>query len=152
MSIFWDHDFSAADKKAIADAIHQAEENTSGEIRVYFEKSTEGYPLEERVAAAFEYLGIHKTAQRNGVLFYIAFEDHRFAVLGDEGIHHLVQQTFWDAIARTLGEYFSREAFVEGLVHVIREVGDQLHRHYPVQKTNDNELPNEPYFKNETPQ
>jgi uncharacterized membrane protein len=33
----------------------------------------------------FVRLGMAQTAERNGVLFYLATEDGRFAVFGDEG-------------------------------------------------------------------
>lgn len=151
MSLLWEHDFSEADKKAIAAAIAAAEAGTSGEIRVYFEQDTGGHPPLDRAREAFLYLKMHETARRNGVLFYIAFEDHKFAILGDEGIHHQVGQAFWDGMKVLLAEHFSREAFVEGLEKAIAIVGRKLAEHFPREGANPNELPDEPYFKNESP-
>jgi uncharacterized membrane protein len=34
---------------------------------------------------------MHKTKLRNGVLFYLAIEDHKLAVLGDAGINSKVE-------------------------------------------------------------
>ncbi len=149
MSLLWEHDFSEADKQAIAFAIRDAESGTSGEVRVYFEKTTEGKPVLDRARAAFAYLKMHETQERNGVLFYIAFEDHQFAVLGDQGIHEKVQQAFWEGLRIVLAEHFARGAFVEGLEKAIATVGLKLKDHFPRQKDDRNELPDEPYFKNE---
>jgi len=150
MSLLWEHDFSAADKKAIAAAIAAAEDHTSGEVRVYFEQNTGGHPVLERAREAFVYLKMHETRDRNGVLFYIAFDDHQFAVIGDEGIHQKVQQAFWDGLRVVLSEHFAREAFVEGLSKAIAIVGTKLKEHFPRQEDDRNELPDEPYFKNES--
>lgn len=149
MGILWEHDFSDADKKAIAEAIRLAETNTSGEIRVYFEQNTGGEPVEQRAREAFVYLNMHETAQRNGILFYIAFEDHKFYVLGDVGIHEKVHQSFWDRMAGILSDHFAREQFVEGLSLAIAETGRQLKVFFPAIDGGQNELPDEPYFKNE---
>jgi uncharacterized membrane protein len=149
MGLFWEHDFTEEDRKAIAEAIRRAELGTSGEIRVYFEQHTGGEPAEKRAKEAFAYLKMHETAQRNGVLFYVAFEDHQFYVLGDEGIHEKVQQAFWVRMAEILRIHFAREQFVEGLALAITETGRQLNVFFPAGEERKNELPDEPYFKNE---
>ncbi|MFM7016440.1 MAG: TPM domain-containing protein [Bacteroidota bacterium] len=53
-------------------AIGSAEENTSGEIRLYLEEECEADVM-DRAAFIFEKLGMHKTELRNGVLIYVAF-------------------------------------------------------------------------------
>lgn len=149
MGILWDHGFSEADKQAIAMAIWNAEQSTSGEIRVYFERTTEGEPVLDRASKAFAGLKMHETDLRNGVLIYIAFDDHQFALLGDEGIHNRVHQHFWDQMSQMLCSYFRKGEFVPGLEVVIKTIGIQLANHYPISDKDKNELPNEPYFKNE---
>ncbi|MDD3722298.1 MAG: TPM domain-containing protein, partial [Lutibacter sp.] len=73
-------------EQAIIKAIEVAEKNTSGEIRVHIERNTELPPL-ERALEVFHLLEMEKTELRNGVLFYVAVESKKFAILGDEGIH-----------------------------------------------------------------
>src|SRR5690554_7672137 len=58
---------------------------------------------------------MHKTAQRNGVLFYLAVEDHKFAILGDAGINQLVPDHFWDDIKDEMLVHFKTRQFTEGL-------------------------------------
>ncbi len=151
MGLIWQHSFSKEDKLAIRQAIQGAEKQTSGEVRVYFEQHTHGETVLQRAVKAFAKLKMEKTRDRNGVLFYIAFEDRQFAVLGDQGIHEKVTQNFWDTIRGLLAEYFAREEFVAGLVAAITEVGVQLQSHFPYQRDDINELPDDPVFHNEEP-
>src|SRR5674476_650708 len=97
--------FSKEEKKQITDAIGQAELNTSGEIRLHMEGRCKLDVL-DRAAYVFEKLDMHKTAQRNGVLFYLAVYDRKFAILGDGGINKLVPDNFWDEIKLILLGYF----------------------------------------------
>ena len=50
----------------------------------------------DRAAWVFKKLGMHKTAERNGVLFYLAVDDRKFAIIGDAGINAKVPAGFWD--------------------------------------------------------
>ena len=89
--------FTPEERKRIMQAIEAAEMNTSGEIRVHVEVSYDGALL-DRAATVFARLGMHKTALRNGVLFYLAVKKRQFAVIGDAGINKVVPPTFWDEI------------------------------------------------------
>lgn len=85
--------FTEENKLQIANAIRVAELNTSGEIRIHIEKFCKGDVLDQ-AAYVFEKLEMHKTELRNGVLFYLAIEDHKFAILGDAGINQKVSDNF----------------------------------------------------------
>ena len=152
MGLIWEHDFLESDKVALRDAIRAAESHTSGEIRVYFEKSTEGEPVLQRAQEAFVALKMQETKDKNGVLFYIAFEDKVFAVIGDVGIHAKVHQAFWDSTRNIMAEHFAREEHVQGLTKAVLEVGVQLKAYFPREDDDENELSDEPVFKNERPQ
>ncbi|HEY3372297.1 MAG TPA: TPM domain-containing protein, partial [Prolixibacteraceae bacterium] len=92
--------FTKEEKKQITDAIAEAERNTSGEIRLHAEGHC-NIDVLDRAAYVFEKLGMYKTAQRNGVLFYLAVQDRKFAILGDAGINQVVPADFWDHIKET---------------------------------------------------
>jgi len=128
-----------ADKKMIVDAIKEAELNTSGEIRVHIESHCKGNVL-DRAAYIFKKLKMHKTAQRNGVLFYLAYKDRKFAILGDAGINSKVPENFWDDIKEKMAEKFKEGKFTEGLAEGIKESGQQLKTHFPYQSDDVNEL------------
>jgi len=130
---------SEADKKKIVDAIKKAELNTSGEIRVHIETSCKGNVL-DRAAYIFKKLKMHKTELRNGVLFYLAYKDRKFAILGDAGINSKVPENFWDEIKEKMTAQFKEGKFAEGLSEGIIESGKQLKTHFPHQSDDVNEL------------
>jgi len=84
------------EKAEIKAAIEKAELNTSGEIRVHLENHCKAENVLDRAAQMFAELKMHKTAQRNGVLIYMAIKDHKFAIIGDAGINANVEEGFWD--------------------------------------------------------
>ena len=131
--------FNQEDKERIAKAIREAERNTSGEIRVHIEGKCKEDVM-DRAAYLFEKLAMHKTVLRNGVLFYLAMKDHKFAILGDVGINRVTPENFWDDIKETLLEQFRMEKFIEGLSKGIKMAGEQLQAHFACQENDVNEL------------
>lgn len=131
--------FSDADEKKILDAIKAAEKNTSGEIRVHIESHCAAPPL-RRAMDVFIQLGMHKTAQRNGVLFYLATDDHKFAIFGDKGINEKAPVGFWDDIKDQMHARFKAGEFADGLAEGILKAGKQLKAHFPYQLDDKNEL------------
>ena len=137
--------FTEEDKLQITNAIRVAETNTSGEIRVHIEKHCKEDVL-DRAAFIFEKLKMHKTALRNGVLFYVAIEDHKFAILGDVGINQKVPDDFWEEIKSDVFEKFKDGKYAEGLAEGIIKAGEQLKAHFPYQEDDVNELSDEISF------
>jgi len=137
--------FSAEERKKIVQAIGEAELNTSGEIRVHVEISYGGELL-NRASTVFARLGMHKTALRNGVLFYLAIKKRQFAVIGDAGINKVVPESFWDGIKSVMETHFRNSQFAEGLIKGIIMAGEQLKTNFPHQANDVNELPDELSF------
>ena len=136
---------SKEEQKKVVDAIALAEKQTSGEIKVFIEKNCPDNVL-DRAAAVFNELEMHQTAEKNGVLFYLAYEDHKFAVLGDKGINERVQSNFWDSTKEHLLAQFRIGNFAEGFVQGITEAGEQLKYHFPRQADDKNELSDDIVF------
>ena len=134
------------DAEAVRRAIEEAESRTSGEIRVSV--STFFFGNVRRTAeAAFVRLGMNRTAERNGILFFVVPSRRAFVVLGDEGIHARVGQEFWDTVAAEISTRFKAGDFTGGLVQGITAAGAQLAAHFPYQGARDrNELPDEVEF------
>jgi uncharacterized membrane protein len=136
-------DFFNADQRArILEAIRAAELNTSGEIRVHLEDTCQGDVL-DCAAALFQKLNMHKTEKRNGVLFFLALQNKKFAILGDAGINAVTPENFWDEIRLTLQSFFKEDKFAEGLVSGITMAGEALNKHFPCQRNDKNELPDD---------
>ncbi len=137
--------FSQEEKDKIVRAIEEAEKNTSGEIRVHIEKDCKTDVL-DRAAYIFKKLKMHKTKLRNGVLFYLALEDRKFAILGDAGINRVTPDDFWDNIKEKMLEYFRENRIADGLVKGILMAGEKLKEHFPYQQDDVNELSDEISF------
>jgi uncharacterized membrane protein len=131
--------FDENERQAIVAAIAAAEDRTSGEIRVHLEDRTEGDPL-ECARRVFQELGMIQTAARNGVLVYLSVEDHRFAILGDEGIDRVVPPNFWEEIRNEMAERFAAGEFQKGTVEAIDRIGEKLHQFFPADRADRNEL------------
>ena len=70
--------FTKQEKDLIKSAVKEAELNTSGEIRVHLDNRCREDVM-DRAAWWFAKLEMHRTEQRNGVLFYLAVRDRKFA-------------------------------------------------------------------------
>lgn len=139
--------FSPAQIAAIEAAIGQAEQNTSGELRLYIEDHSVDDVL-DRAAFIFNKLEMQKTEKRNGVLIYMAIKDHTFAVLGDAGINAVVPADFWEQIKDKMATDFQKGDFEFGLISGILSAGKALAEHFPFDRKGDrNELPNEVVIK-----
>jgi uncharacterized membrane protein len=137
---------SEKERRLILEAIATAEKNTSGEIRLFVEDVC-GENVLDRAAYIFDKLGMKKTKDRNGVLFYLAFESRQFAILGDAGIHAIVKDDFWHEIKAKMTNHFTEGDFVKGLLIGIEMTGKALQNHFPYQKNDKNELSDEIVFK-----
>ena len=137
--------FTEAEKSSIVEAINAAENKTSGEIRLHLERKCPEDVL-DRAAFLFEKLEMHKTELRNGVLFYVSYEDHKLAILGDGGINAVVSDTFWNDIKEHLVASFKKGEYAKGLAEGIQMAGDQLKVHFPVSSDDVDELSNEISF------
>lgn len=133
---------SEQDELDIIEAIKTAELNTSGEIRIHIEgkANKDAY---ERALEVFNSLKMYNTQQRNGVLLYVATEDHKFVIYGDEGINNAVADDFWDCTRDIMAEHFKKRAFKEGIIAGVLNAGEQLKVHFPWQIDDTNELSNE---------
>lgn len=137
--------FTAQDHESIIATIKAAEENTSGEIQVHIESSCPSDPV-MRAKEVFHELGMDQTKLRNGVLFYLALEDNKFAIMGDEGISKKLPNNFFDDIKRHMQQNFDYENYTAGLCEGIFMAGQALKEHYPFQSDDINELPDQISF------
>jgi len=135
---------SASDKQLLVQAIQTAEKTTSGEIRVFVESHLNKVDALTRAQQIFIKNKMHQTEQRNGVLLYVALEDKKLAVFGDQGIHEKVGDAYWNQQVQIMLSHFKSENYVSGLTEVILAIGEALTSHFPYDRSNDvNELSDE---------
>lgn len=142
--LFRDEDFDA-----IAEAVARAEAQTSAEIRVHLERRVHRLPWQRpdalgRARRVFADLGMHLTAERHGVLIYLALEDRKLAVVGDEGIHRHVGDDYWQTVRDLMVGLLRDGRALQAVVAGVAEVGRVLARHFPRRPDDRNELSDRP--------
>lgn len=125
----------------IIDAIRIAEKNTSGEIRVHIENSSEKDHF-DRALEVFHLLKMYNTKDENGVLIYVAVNDKKFVIYGDKGINKVVPHHFWDDTKEVMQHHFKKGDFKQGLIDGILKAGEELKVHFPWSIDDENELSN----------
>jgi uncharacterized membrane protein len=140
--------FSKEEKERIKSSVKEAELNTSGEIRVHIDNRCREDVL-DRAAWWFGKLDMQKTELRNGVIFYLAVKDKKFAILGDAGINEVTPDDFWDSIKEKMAAHFKEGDFCGGLTEGIHLAGLALKEHFPYQEGDVNELSDEISFGGE---
>jgi uncharacterized membrane protein len=139
--------FSRDEQDRIVNAIRLAEQQTSGEIRVYTESRCRFVDPLDRAAEVFWGLKMDMTKDRNGVLVYIAMKDRQFAILADQGIHEKVGQAFWNKEVSVMKKHFINARPADAIEAVITDVGQALRTHFPYDRATDkNELPDDLVF------
>ncbi|MGF1923878.1 MAG: TPM domain-containing protein [Bacteroidia bacterium] len=134
--------FTKQEQELISGAIANAEKATSGEIRIAIDKHCQDSAF-DRATKYFADLGMDKTAQRNGVLIYLAYEDHKFAIIGDRGIDSVVPSDFWETTQVAMKAHFLSGNIAEGIVAGVALAGEKLALYFPYQNGDVNELPND---------
>lgn len=134
--------FNTEEEERLTHAINLAENRTSGEIRLCVEKKCAGDVIEQ-ATKRFKQLDMHKTALKNGILIFLALDDHKFAIIGDAGIDQKVPENFWQETKDLMIDYFKKDLYVDGLVAGIDRAGKQLKTFFPRSDDDINELPDD---------
>jgi uncharacterized membrane protein len=130
------------EEQAVVEAIRLAEKETSGEIRVHIEKAT-SIDTFARAMEVFHLLKMDETELKNGVLIYVAVDNHAFVICGDKGINDLVADDFWDSTKEIMSARFKQGKFGQGLIDGIQKAGAQLQQYFPCDDHDTDELSNE---------
>ena len=126
----------------ILKAIRSAERKTSGEIRVHIESHCGGHPV-ERAEVLFHLLEMDRTDLQNGVLFYLAIKDRKFAIIGDKAIDAKVPAEFWETIRDEMRSLLVTNEYGLAFELGIRKAGEALSIYFPYQNDDINELSDE---------
>ena len=139
--------FSAEEKQQLVDAIQKAEQQTSGEVRIFVESKCKYVDALDRAKEIFFSLKMNETELRNGTLIYVAVKDKQAAVFGDEGIHQKVGAQYWKAVVTKMLLQFRNQKLADGICLGIHDLGEALKFYFPYHSDTDkNELPDEIVF------
>jgi uncharacterized membrane protein len=128
----------------IVQAIRNAEAKSSGEVRVYIQRGKLAADALSAAEKNFRALSMHKTRERNAVLIFVVPRAHKFAVVGDKGIHEKCGNELWQRVVDKMRDDFRNEHFTDALVEAIQEIGSVLAARFPLKSgRNPNELRDE---------
>jgi uncharacterized membrane protein len=135
---------SGEDRDAISKAIHGAERQTSGEIKVVVREHRHLHErrlaLEKLALKEFHRLRLSKTKDRTGILFFLLLDERKFHIVADEGIHRKVADGTWEQVAQSMSSEFRGGKFREGIVRGVEHVGQILSEAFPRKADDKNEI------------
>jgi uncharacterized membrane protein len=139
--------FTEEEKQQLVEAIQKAEQQTSGEVRIFIESKCRFVDALDRAREIFAGLKMYETELRNATLIYVAVKDKQAAVFGDEGIHQKVGQQYWQDVVEKMLLQFKTQKLVDGICQGIHDLGEALKFYFPYNSDTDkNELPDEIVF------
>ncbi len=138
--------FDASEQERIVQAVKDAENHTSGEVRVFVEGKCEYVDPVDRAKEIFFNLQMEKTRDRNAVIFYIAVDDHQLALFADEGIYQRLGADYWNKEVQLIISQFKKHDIVGGICSCVRDIGQALTEQFPNEAGDKNELPDEIIF------
>ena len=139
--------FSQEENQQLVDAIQKAEQQTSGEVRIFVESKCKYVDALDRAQEIFFSLKMNETELRNGTLIYVAVKDKQAAVFGDEGIHQKVGAQYWKDVVTKMLFQFRNQKLADGICQGIHDLGEALKFYFPYHSDTDkNELPDKIVF------
>jgi uncharacterized membrane protein len=139
--------FTIDEQTRIAEAIQKAENNTSGEIKVYVSTKAQSGDVVKGTALLFQKLSLDKTKYRNCVLIALATADRKVAIWGDKGIHELVPEDYWQSTLDMMRSDMKKGLIAEGIIQGIHQIGEKLKKYFPIEANDINELSNDVLFE-----
>jgi putative membrane protein len=97
---------------------------------------------ERRAWSAFAENGLARTAERTGILIFVALFEHRVIVLGDEGVDRVLDpDESWEEVVGLLLAGVREKRAADGILAAVRRCGELLQAHLPAAPKSLNQLP-----------
>ena len=96
--------------------------------------------VNERAVRHFMESGVYNTKDRTGILIFISALERRVELLADRGISEKISREKWQGIVNNITGGIKANKLTEHLTGSIRECGDLLAEHFPIQPDDVNEL------------
>ena len=118
----------------IASTIAEVEKDCSANIRVSISEERDhdeaGLSIEDIAKRDFLKLGMYKTKGSNAILLFILFEERKFFVYGDTGIHKRVHPETWEDVAATLKDHFKHGNYESGIRDALKKIVSHVHTEF----------------------
>ena len=103
--------------------------------------------VRQRALEAFYEKGLYKTRGNTGVLFFLSLYERKVRVLADKGIYEKIHQDTIEYFAKAVSQGMKEGRGCEALCEAVREAGQLLSKHFPLEPGDINELSNKVIFK-----
>ncbi|UCD58854.1 MAG: TPM domain-containing protein [Candidatus Hydrogenedentota bacterium] len=137
---------TSEESRQVAAAIEEAENRTSGEIKLVLVRHC-WTDILTKAAQMFKKLNLDKTEQRNCAMIMLVLTNREFLIYGDQGIHEKVGQEFWDDVRDLMRVKFKEGKFGDGLCAGILRIGEKLAQFFPYQAGDKDEISDEIAFE-----
>ncbi len=98
--------------------------------------------VEQRAWSAFAENGLARTAERTGILIFVALFERRVIVLGDEGVDRVLDpDESWQEVVELILAGVRERRATEGILAAVRRCGEILQAHLPAAPKALNQLP-----------
>lgn len=143
--IFYSY-FDDDDLLRITNKITEKEKVTQGEIVISIKEKRsffqDFFSLENLAKKEFLRLGINKTNEGTGILFYLILQSKELQILADSPINEKVNQNTWTELKDEILAHFKNGKYCEGLILAVDKAGDILAKYFPKTPDNQNEISN----------
>lgn len=111
---------------AILQAIQEAEQECSSEIRVHLTQRFVELNVQERAKNLFHIHQMDQNPQKNAVLIYVNLRKRKFAIIANDPLHKTGGQPFWNALAQELQENLHSTQWEKAIALTVRFLGKKL--------------------------
>jgi uncharacterized membrane protein len=132
----------------ITNAVREAEQGHSGQIRVVIEGTPgvahvlKGRSARDRAIDVFAMERVWDTTHNNGVLLYLLVAERDAEIVADRGLNNKVSSDQWHTICTELERDVEALGFTQALCAAVSSIGNRLREHFPSEGAS-NELPDE---------
>ena len=119
---------------------HQAVKRIPRLKRLFVSKAQMEEEVREAAVTAFFSEKLHKTKDENGILLFISVFERKVWILADAGINARIDRDRWQGLVELITKGIRDGRQSEALCQAIRQVGDILKEHFPLQPDDINEL------------
>jgi uncharacterized membrane protein len=131
------------DVERVEAAIREAERRTSAELRVSVSRFYFWGDVRRAAAGVFRRTHMDRTAERNGVLLFVAPRLRRFAIHADVGVASRVNDQFWQDLAIRWAADLHGGDLTGAIQRALATIADRLALDFPPRPSDRNELPNQ---------
>lgn len=106
-------------------------------------KSYKRYKASQNAKEQFYNLGLNRTKTRQGIMFFVSFDEKYVEIISDTTISSKIEDEYWQDIINEFISNVKKKELSKGYLKAIDSCSKILIKEFPIQENDKNELPNE---------